>query len=531
VSLKRCAMLMAMLVTLFDPPHQAHSAAPAGSPLRGGPQVTGTNSISNLQVKDPEEDQWVVNFDYFYTGEPPGAEFHIDLAMQANAVTAEFHGPVLPIRPQPGAHHIAVSFRYPIDVTAQQLIVRLTTATPTAQLLATQRIDKVITGPTQDEVDLYRARGMIDNGNSAAIDLARPILERLVNRNPKFDPAFIELARIAMKTNWGPEGLHQAETLLNSALQIRPDSLDAKILLGYVYAHQQRFREAESLFVTVAPSNPANVWLWTNWGELLDMQGRTDEAIVKYREAIARKPTRTAFRARESAYRQLLASLEARKDLDGLEALYRERVVDFGPGSCFSADYARFKLNVRNDAQGAIDLAHVALNFNCDDGPARQILGLASYVKWAQGDGTESAAALNQARIYLPAGPMTLYLLASNDSTMAAESKLIASGESIDQKDNEQMTALAYALQFGKLDAAVRLMRLGARPETPVGMDGMPAALLPVLGDNVEAIRVMQKAGVDFSKMRYKGATAVDFARQARDEDLLKALTAKDRKL
>jgi tetratricopeptide (TPR) repeat protein len=395
------------------------------------------------------------------------------------------------------------------------------------KVLTTERIEKVIQWPLQSEQDFQLAVDMIDNGSEEPLRDARVILERLISQNPKFDPAYVELARVAMKSNWGPEGLHQAETLLDSALQIRPDSVNARILLGYVYAHQRRFKEAEPLFVAAARSNPPNLWLWTNWGELYAMQGDSDRAIAKYREAINRPPGFGNYQARSMAYAQLLALLKQRQDDDGMEVVYRQRIAEFGPGSCYSADYAVFKLNVRGDPQGAMDLARGALNLNCEDAPSRQILGLAGYVQWAQAREGENADALNQARVYLPIGPTALYLLARSDKTIAAVKKLVATGEAIDQKDNEQMTALAHALENKDFPAAERLIRLGARPDTPVGFELMPVALLPVVNGDVAAVRIMQRAGVDYSKLRYHGATALDFAKQIGDDALLEALTHK----
>jgi tetratricopeptide (TPR) repeat protein len=385
---------------------------------------------------------------------------------------------------------------------------------------------------SKEETDFETAYALIEIGHPDGLREARSTLERLIGKNPKLDSGYVELARIAMKTNWGPEGLHQAETLLDSALAIRPDSVNAKILLGYVYTHQGRFDEAQAQFVAAARANPPNLWLWANWGELLAMQGQPDQAIVKYREAIARPLVSIKnHRAREDAYLSLLQLLEMRHDSDGMEELYRQRISEFGSGSCYSAAYARFKLDVRHDAQGAIDLARAALDLDCEDAPSRQILGLASYVKWAAVAGAESLEALNQARIYLPAGPTTLYRLASSDGTMPAARKLIAAGEAIDQKDNDEMTALALALQMGDLEAVERLLSLGARPDSLVGTQAIPVALLPVLDGNLAAINVMQRAGVDYSKLRYRGTTALDFAQQAGDDDLLKALAPKGSEL
>ncbi len=406
------------------------------------------------------------------------------------------------------------------------------------EVIATQTIDTVIDWPTFEtmlqrqqlaqnspESNLNRAVQLIDSESAPQLGEAKAILEQLINQNAKFDAAYVELARIAMKSNWGPEGLHQAEALLSSALQIKPASANAKILLGYVYSHQNRFAKAEVLFSEAATSDTRNLWLWTNWGETLAMQGKVEQAEAKYRRAITEPMTHDTYdRARAEAYRRLLELLQRRQDLDGMEALYKQRIGEFGPGSCYSSGYALFKLQVRGDTQGAIDLARGALNQNCEDSEARQILGLAEYVKWAGASGEQRAEALNQARVYLPPGPMPVYLLAKNERTVHAAKALLVAGEQIDQRDNDGLTALAHALQDGDLAAAKRLLGLGARPDAPIGFAQMPVALLPVMEGNVEAVRLLRRSGVDYSKLSFRGTTAIEYAKQSGNSELLDAL-------
>ncbi len=516
-------LIAAALVQSCQP--GAPSADIASTPTT--PSSEGAISISGLTVKPGEDGEASVDFDYSLERGGLPVMFRIEFVPQAGTANAEFHRFVpLPVPPIVGQHHVNRHIKYPGEGTTEHAIVSLVDVNDSRELVS-QRIDVVITWPSQDEHDFSTAFQMIENGSDDELRQARETLERLVGKNPQLDAGYVELARIAMKTNWGPAGFHQAETLLDSALKIRPESVNAKILLGYVYAHQHRFEEAESLFADAARTDPPNLWLWTNWGELLDMQGHTDQAIAKYRETIER-PLRSINyqKARENAYILLIQLLEKRNDLDGAEALYVQRIKELGESHCYKAAYARFKLNARHDPNAAIDLLRPALGLSCE-APPRQLLGLASYLIWAGSDGDDSAAALNQARIFLPAGPTTLYLLASNDSTMPAAKKLVASGEAIDQKDNEEMTALAYALQHGEFAAAERLLGLGAGPETPVTAAAIPVALLPVLDGNRAAIGVLQRAGVDYSKLRYRGSTALDFARQSGDDALLDALNKK----
>jgi tetratricopeptide (TPR) repeat protein len=542
-SSRRPAVLMGILLILLSGYlAQSHfNGQLTASPALPAP-LAGRNSVSKLEVRQDKAGLWVADFDYFYTGEPRVCLLQIELlphVESANDIPGFSRQSTFVALPQRGAHHARVRIQHPgSELTTRQVAVTLRDQLQAKRVIATQQIDQVIDWPnlttwvqsqqlsgSTPEQNLKRAVALVDSDSGPELAQAKYILEHLINQDPKLDAAYVELARVAMKSNWGPEGLHQAENLLSSALQIRPDSVNAKILLGYVYAHQNRFAQAQALFAEVAKSDPPDLWLWANWGELLVMQHKNAEAVTAYRQAIAHPVTHDTYdRARKFAYNALLRLLGQRKDLDAMEALYKQQVADYGSGSCYSSDYARFLLQVRGDTQGAIDLARRALNQDCEDSPARQVLGLAEYVKWATSTGSERAESLNQARIFLPAGPTPLYLLAASERTSPAIKQLIATGEQIDQRDNERRTALAYAMQNGDLGAARRLLALRARPDTPVGYEDMPVALIPVTAGNIEGIRLMREFGVDYSKLRYRGATAFDFAKQMGNSAMLEAL-------
>jgi hypothetical protein len=65
---------------------------------------------------------------------------------------------------------------------------------------------------------------------------------------------------------------------------------------------------------------------------------------------------------------------------------------------------------------------------------------------------------------------------------------------------------------------------LGARADVPVGLEGIPLALIPVMEGNVAAVRMLRKAGVEYSKLRFRGATASQFAQQTGDQAMVAEL-------
>ncbi len=543
------AVCFLLTICMFGGSPRAHSGAENPAVSTKQAPLAGTNSVSGLHVDQVKPGVWTADFDYFYTGEPPFAALAVEVIPQAGSPLGpagfEQYQTFLP-PPQRGANHLSVEIRYP---GAQQRTV-MVAVTIRSQMfspvvVARQQIDQVIDWPdfqtwirdrqvakSSPQENFNHAVALIDSDDEPQLNQARSILERLISENPKFDDGYVELARAAMKLHGEPEGLHQAEGLLSSALQIKSDNVNAKILLGYVYAHERQFAKAETLFSQAASTNTNNLWLWSNWGELLLMEGKTDQAIIKYRQAIAHPMTHDTYdRARATAYSQLLDLLRARKDPDAMEILFKQRIAEFGPGSCYTADYARFLLDVRGNTQAAIDLATGALHQNCDDAESREILGLAQYVKWASTTGPMSADALNQARIFLPAGPRSLYLLATNDRTTPAARKLIAAGEPIDQQDNQQLTALAYALQDQDLGAVRRLLALGARADTPVGATGLPVALLPVLSADAGAVRMLRENGVNYALISFRGSTALEIAKRMGDPAIIDALGGKQTEL
>ena len=165
---------------------------------------------------------------YFYTGRPEGVGIRIGAFTGPTApeisdvsnypfaflpakrghqqTTAELH--------RPNGNDETVTRR-----VAAQLI-------GTGQVLATLQIEQSIDWPTFETwyrnleasaltpaQNLERAVALIDAGDRGNFEEARSILERLLTQDPKLDAAYVELARVAMKTNWGPPGCARRKTI------------------------------------------------------------------------------------------------------------------------------------------------------------------------------------------------------------------------------------------------------------------------------------------------------------------------------
>jgi tetratricopeptide (TPR) repeat protein len=544
MSSKRTVALMGILLALLAYVGWESMAPPSYLPpgAQEIPPLPGRTAITKMALQRKPDGSWMLLVDYFFTGSPLGTTLRIEAVNAREGTGAAPEPSIVESRMMlRGANRATINLFRPPDDS-----IRLTREI-NAQIwlrgtvLETQKLGQTIEWPTFEamEVDrelnsktpdqvLIHAVELIDTDQGAQLKRAKVLLERLVEINPRNDAAFVEMARVAMKQQWGPEGLSQAEAFIRSALQIRPDSVNAKILLGYVYANQKRYKEADSLFAEASKSDPPNLWLGTNWGEMLEQQGKTSAAIAKYREVLGHPPKQDTYdRARRHAARRLMALLASSKDLDTVEALHKQLTSDYGADNCFGVGYARFLVQQRGDAAAAMGMARRASTSRCDEEAARRVLGLAHYLAWSQTKEPDRAEALRQARVVRPVGPALLYELAASEHTVPAIQQLIAEGERVDQVDNERVTALAYALRADDLPAARRLLRAGARPDALVGFEQMPLALMPVLTGNLESIRLMQRSGIDYSKLRFKGMTALDHARSIHDAKLLQALDPK----
>lgn len=529
-------------VLFCNPIHAVEPVVVANLPEQGDPPLEGKNSITNIKAIKTSNGRWKVSLDYFSKGGGQLKTFiniawSVDASGPQNNAETQYKGiDLLAIQ---GAHHIENELPYPWQtggMTTKYVVATLVQGYASdRKTLVSENIPLVVAWPSPEiwmadneiqdksEAEVVRkASDQIDGGN--LIDSKR-LLERLLTKKPNVDSAYLELARIAMKSNWGPEGLHQAEVLIDSALRIQPMSADALVLQGYVYKNQGRLNEAESIFGKASNTKTNNLWLWINWGELRESQGNANGAIDKYMKATNQKPTHDRNdRARQLGYERLISIYRARKDVHRLNDLYKNRMNDYSDNACFRSAYARFALQQLGEFQKSLDLAKDATESICIEANGKQILGLAYYAMWMNAESADKNGYLNQARILYPASARLLFDLSASERTANAVKKLIAGGERIDQLDNQRASALAYAVRQKDYETAKRLLSFGARPELIVGNFELPVAILPLLEGDYDGIIELRKIGVDYSKITYQGISLLQYAKKIKDEKLIRAL-------
>lgn len=364
--------------------------------------------------------------------------------------------------------------------------------------------------------------------NNITINNAKFYLERILLKDPSYINAYPELARIAMKTNWSPEGLKQAETYLNMGLTHKPDHANSHVLLGYVYTHQEKFDKARQAFDTAANLGTENLWLWANWGQLYKMQGDPEKAIEMYQKAVAgTRSFNTYDRARLDAYQNLFTLLDRKDLIAQAEQLHVKRADEFANIPCLRSEYAAFKLYNYQDYDGALAESRKAMTNGCNTDQSSQIMALANYVGWMKAKEDQRAAYFSQAQLLFPTSPKLLYTLATDDQTAEVLDEFKKKTISIDIRDGNNLNALTYALMENNVDAARRLIKHGAKLTEIVGEQNYPIAMTPIFYQHIEGVQLMLDQGISLSSVKFRGESAIDYAEKSQNTEIIRLVKSK----
>ncbi|MCB1905895.1 MAG: tetratricopeptide repeat protein [Rhodocyclaceae bacterium] len=537
------ALLLALVALVVARPELLLRYEPSVAGQQGEPPLPGTNAIKGLAIRRDGE-VYAADVSYFYRGDAPVAQVRVFAA--SDPTDQSKYQPGMVEIASRGEHQVTLNVLRPKwiqeAVRTQKVVASLEINGRTVSRL---EIDYGIAWPDpfaemqsrrdaqMSDDDRYRqAVTLIDSRSRNALTEAKRLLDRIIINQPDYVDAYPELARHAMMTMPRPGAFDRAEEHLQHALALQPGHANSHVLLGYVFAHQDRFDEAEAEFERAQTIGTANLWLWANWGELLRMQGRDAEAIAKYLQAIdGARPFNTYDVARQEAYRNLLDLLETRGDVEKLDELYARRSGEFPENACFLAAHAEFKLFQKGDFDGAIEDDERAVKAGCDDRGVGEVLGVAYYMAWSAGQEPDKARLLAKARVFLPEGPRLYLRLSTSDRTAGLLEKFNEDGRIAAARDADNMTAIAYALAGRDLGAARRLMGYGASLTDSVGSQQIQVALIPVFNEDLEGIRFVLESGIDPASITFRGASLVDIATQSGNPELVELVRKARREL
>lgn len=101
---------------------------------------------------------------------------------------------------------------------------------------------------------------------------------------------------------------------------------------------------------------------------------------------------------------------------------------------------------------------------------------------------------------------------------------LLGAGARIDQTGNEGVTALKLAVQHGRIQAVQTLLNAGATVDMTAVAGGQTALMWAAMSGHLPIARLLLQAGADPNLETHLGYKALDYAKDKKDENLIKLL-------
>jgi serine/threonine protein kinase/tetratricopeptide (TPR) repeat protein len=178
------------------------------------------------------------------------------------------------------------------------------------------------------------------------IEAATALFKRLVDDFDRRDMGLTGLAYISLREGDSAEAME----LCGQALESNPENLYARVLRATVFFHKGETEKARAELTQALDEATGAKWeeseAYTLLGRIQEIQGKPDEAMTSYEEAILRDPTNSL------AYKNKGLLLARRGDYQGALASFEDvRNVKEDPGARILASESRRRLDLEADRE------------------------------------------------------------------------------------------------------------------------------------------------------------------------------------
>ncbi|WP_162250618.1 tetratricopeptide repeat protein [Lysobacter sp. Root604] len=277
---------------------------------------------------------------------------------------------------------------------------------------------KLYTSPQTAEA-LTRALGSLDawEGDSQDLSRARRALEDVLRRDPESAGGHRAIARYHIMRGYlsgeryEPAALDMAERSLDKAIELAPEYADAYVLRGNLYYLMKRPAAARQALDKAEALGSRSPWLYLNRADLMQSEGRYDEATALY-QSIADKKTASP-KERGAAYGGLIGVHYRAGRYDEVDRAYQASLALMPKSAWEHGNYAAFLLCSKDDYEAAIAQYRQALAL-MSYGAAREGLQASLQRKWVAQvlEGSDQEALVTRSEMGAASGDRSTAVLA-----------------------------------------------------------------------------------------------------------------------
>ena len=391
--------------------------------------------------------------------------------------------------------------------------------------------------------DVAEARAALDayGGQREKLDRAKLILDRVLADDPANVEAMKQLARHTQMggmigggtikfrgrrvsaTRYQPGTLEKAEALLREAVKVDPKFAGGYVLLGHVLAQQLRPEDAADALRKADALGTEDPWLQLNWASVHELLGETEAAKKRWMGVLEGGTSNE--RALMRAYEFAIDYLRGQEKHDEAIVAWRDQIARWPREAWLRGNLAIY-LHSLGRYEECIVEARGALRI-MDYGFGRGTLTGCLYSRWAQlileGKRDEAQAIFEQAwKMDSDTNSLMVRVAQANPQKDLVRVLVQEKRASIDARAQDGSSSLLIATNRNDADTVRFLLEMGADPNTRSG-NGWTPLLSAADEGNAELVRVLLAAGADRGVMR-KGLNAEGIAHAKGRPDLAREI-------